>query len=527
MPRPRAIAAALIALLGVAIIGGARATAVPVPAAPVRAGSVPGDSPSGPVARGQARADAPAGLERFYSQTLDWSPCLVELACAWLTVPRDYANPNGPTIRIRLSKAAATGPAVSRQGSVIVNPGGPGASGLGFAGYVAQAVAPEVAREFDIIGFDPRGVGESSPVSCLTGRQQTRWLRVDGTPDSAAEERRLMARAAAIAPGCLDRAPAIARHMGTEDTIRDMDVMRAALGDERLNWIGFSYGTYLGALYLEAFGDRAGRIVLDGAVDPRLDGMGLSKGQSQGFQTALARFARDCAGRDNCPIPGSSRDVLRGINRLLASLDRAPMPAMDGRTLSQAEGITAVIYPMYSPILWRELRGALRSAMRGDGTGLLQIADFANGRIGPDRYETNMLSAFYATSCWDSPAAPGRAGLAAAARQWSAGARVPEVVRSLAWGNSPCSTWFGHSERPSGPVVTSTTQPVLVVGTTFDPATPYEWAVSLAEQIPTARLLTFRGDGHTAYGAGSRCADDAIDAYLLTGALPEVGTVCG
>jgi pimeloyl-ACP methyl ester carboxylesterase len=218
--------------------------------------------------------------------------------------------------------------------------------------------------------------------------------------------------------------------------------------------------------------------------------------------------------------------VLRGINGLLASLDQHPMPAMDGRTLSQAEGITAVIYPMYAPFLWRELRGALRDAVRGDGTGLLQIADFANGRIGPDRYETNMLSAFYATSCWDSPAAPGRAGLARAAREWSADARVPEVAQSLAWGNAPCSTWYGHASRPPGPVVTTTTQPILVVGTTFDPATPYAWSVSLAEQIPTARLLTFRGDGHTAYGSGSRCADDAIDAYLLSGTLPAAGTVC-
>ncbi len=493
-----------------------------VPAAIEAVAAVPG----GATTASTVREQAPAGLESYYGQQLTWTSCLVDLTCAWVTVPLDYADPSGDTIRLRLSKSAATGPAASRQGSILINPGGPGGSGVTFTGYVAQAVAPEVAVQFDFVGFDPRGVGESAPISCLTGRQQTRWLQTDGSPDTAAEQRLVMSLASGIGTGCLDRSPRIARHVGTENTVRDMDIIRAVLGEQKLNWLGYSYGTYLGALYIEAFPDRVGRMVLDGAVDPSLNSMGLSEGQSQGFNTALVRFARDCASRPTCPIPGTTASVLRGINRLLASLDQNPMPAADGRVLTQAEGITAVIYPMYAEFLWRELRGALREAMRGDGTQMLQIADFANGRVGPDEYDSNMLSAFYSISCWDSSAPPGRAGLAAAAREWSADARVPEVAKSLAWGNAPCTTWYGHAQRAPGPIVTTTTAPVLIVGTTFDPATPYEWAVSLSGQIATSRLLTFRGDGHTAYGSGSRCADDAIDAFLLAGTLPAPGTVC-
>jgi pimeloyl-ACP methyl ester carboxylesterase len=468
----------------------------------------------------------PPELAGFYTQALTWAPCADGLQCTWLTVPLDYADPAGTTIRLRVSRALATGAPAARQGSLVVNPGGPGASGVDFASYVATGIAPQVATQFDVVGFDPRGVGQSAPITCLTGPETNTWLRTDGSPDTLAEQRRLMSLAAGLAQGCLTRSPQIARHIGSDQTVRDMDILRQALGDERLNFLGYSYGTYLGTLYAERFPATVGRFVLDGALDPSLGIMQISQGQSDGFQVAMTRFARDCATRRTCPWAGSANSVLRGINDLLASIDRRPLPARDARDLVQAEALGALFYSMYSPLIWPSLRFALRQAVKGDGTGLQTIADFAADRTGPDEFGSNMASAFPAIACWDTPAAPGLVGLRAAANRWARGARVPEMARAMSWGNAPCSQWFGHSDRVPAPAATSTTAPILVVGTTFDPATPYAWAQALSRQLPTSTLLTFRGDGHTAYGAGSRCVDTAVDAYLLTGALPAAGTVC-
>ena len=470
-------------------------------------------------------ADVPPNLAAYYTQTLAWSSCQDGLTCTWLTVPLDYAMPSGDTIRLRVAKEIATGPAASRQGSVVINPGGPGGSGVDFTAYVARVTAAEVAEQFDIVGFDPRGVGQSTPITCLSGRQTTVWLETE-VPITRADERRFMSSAATIPRGCLDKSPASARHVGSENTIKDMDILRAALGDAHLNWLGFSYGTYLGTLYAEEFPDRVGRMVLDGAIDPRLDAMRLSEGQSRGFQKAITRFAADCGERPSCPYSGGKAGVLRGINDLLGDVERRPMPTSSRRVLTQASALTAVFFPMYTTSLWPALRHALAQTTRNDGSGMLALADYANDRTGPNTYGSNMISAFYSISCWDLPAPPGASGLRKAARRWSANAPVPDLAISFAWGNAPCTEWYGHSARKTGPASSTTTAPILVIGTTYDPATPYWWAVALSRQLTTSTLLTFRGDGHTAYGSGSPCIDSAVSGYLLTGALPAAGTVC-
>ncbi len=473
-----------------------------------------------------ARAAAyPPELASFYGQNLTWTDCEGQ-QCTWLTVPLDYGQPAGQTIRLRVSRTRSTGPAAQRQGSLVVNPGGPGASGLDFAAYVADSLAPKVAAQFDIVGFDTRGVEKSAPVTCMTGVQTTRWLRADGSPDTRAEQARLMALARQMAQGCLRMSPEIARHVGTENTVRDLDILRQALGDTKLNWLGFSYGTYLGTLYAEAFPETVGRFVLDGALDPSLDVMAVSQGQSTGFQVAMSRFAKDCAPRRSCPWHGSAAAVLTGINRLLAQIDRTPMNNPEGLDLVQAEALGALFYSMYSPTIWPNLRIALTQAKAGNGGGLQSIADYAADRTGPNTYASNMASAFPAISCWDTPAAPDAAGLRAAATAWSRGVRVPDMARAMAWGNAPCSQWFGHTTRVPAPAKSTTTAPILVVGTTYDPATPYVWAQALSQQLTTSTLLTYRGDGHTAYGSGSRCVDDAVTGYLLTGTPPPAGTVC-
>lgn len=466
---------------------------------------------------------ASSALEPYYAQSLQWNPCDDQRECSTLLVPIDYSSPSSGDFRLALSRARAKG---TKVGSIVVNPGGPGAEGASFAEYAQSSLGPAVARSYDVIGFDPRGVGKSAPVTCLTGRQTTAWLRADATPDTAAEIAAYSRLAAGIGRGCLQYTPTRARNVGSEATVRDMDILRAALGEKKLNYLGYSYGTYLGALYAHDFPANVGRFVLDGAVDPSLDSMQVSEGQSRAFQIAMTRFARSCARLASCPYPGNATKVLAGINALLTRLDAQPMRTDKRETLTQSQALGALFWAMYSRDYWANLRDALSEARRGNGTYLLMLSDLASDRTGPNTYASNQTSAFYAISCWDSPAAPGAAGLADAARDWSARAPVPEMARAMAWGNAPCSTWFGHSDTPPARASSTTEAPILVIGTTYDPATPYPWAVALAEQLSTARLITFVGDGHTAFGNGNACIDSAVNAFLAGGTMPPRGTRC-
>jgi hypothetical protein len=203
------------------------------------------------------------------------------------------------------------------------------------------------------------------------------------------------------------------------------------------------------------------------------------------------------------------------------------MPTDDPRRrLTQADALSALFYSMYSPVIWPSLRISLKQATRNNGTGLQTIADISSRRTGPNTYADNSMSAFYAISCWDVPPPPGEKGLAAAAALWSKGAPIPEMAKSMSWGNAPCTSWYGHSARLPAPATSTTTAPIVVVGTIYDPATPYPWAVALSKQLPTSTLLTYKGDGHTAYGSGSSCINKALENYLLTGTPPAAGLVC-
>jgi len=473
------------------------------------------------------RASTPSDptLRTFYTQTITWGTCPgrgPRVQCGEVTVPLDYARPTGRTIDLALLKVPSTR---SSARSLVVNPGGPGASALDFTEYLGSVIDADVRDVYNIVGFDPRGVGRSAPVECLTGKQTAQWYRTDTTPNTAQARATLMARAALISQGCVARDRELARFVGTENTVRDMDIIRSALGETKLNWLGFSYGTLLGALYAQNFPESVGRMVLDGAVDPRLDAMEISSDQSTGFQQAMQRFASDCARRPDC-VARSQKGVLTAINSLLRRLDTASMRTDGSRRLVQAEALTALFFSMYSTDLWPTLRTGLRQAAAGDGTTLQLLAQLANDQVGPNRYSSNIASAFYAIGCWDYPAPPGSPGLQAAAREWSRGVAVPEMARAMSWGNAPCSTWFDHSPTKPAAVTSNTTAPILIIGTSFDPATPYKWSQALARQLPTSRLLTYRGDGHTAYGDTNMCIDDITDRFLLTAELPSPGTTC-
>ncbi len=469
-----------------------------------------------------ARAD---GLEAYRTQDLAWAACGSGTWCTRVAVPLKYSDPGGAQITLALRAVGPRAPDGTRP-ALLVNPGGPGSSATEYVPSFAGQLSRPVRDLYDVVGVDPRGVEDSTAVTCLTGRQTTRWLRTDPSPDTPSETATLLRRARDIGPGCLRLSPTVARHVGSAETVQDMDIVRSVLGQNLLHWFGFSYGTQLGARYAESFPSRVGRMVLDGAVDPSLDAMQLSRGQSQGFQTAITRFADDCSRRPTCTIGSTTQQVIDRINALLARVDRTPLPTGRDAPLVQAEAITALFFSMYSIDLWPLLEDALAAADRGDGAGLAQLAALATDQIGPNAYGSNATSAFLAIGCWDYPAPPGRNGLAEAARQWSRDAVVPDLARAMSWGNAPCSTWFGHAADAPAPVTSTTTAGILVLGTRFDPATPYAWARNLSAQLPTSRLLTYVGDGHTAYGEESECVQRIVDTYLVSGALPEPGARC-
>lgn len=458
----------------------------------------------------------PAPLDAYYNQEVQWRSCGQD-RCAEIRVPVSYDStktdgtdsnasqtPETPSIAIAIRQFGD--PSLP---ALLVNPGGPGAPGIDFAQYISQALDPAVSERFSVVGFDPRGTGRSAPISCFNAQQLNAWLRIDITPDTARERRNLMKASGEISQRCLADSPETAAFIGTEETVQDLDVIRAVLGNEKLNWLGFSYGTTIGTRYAELFPDRVGKMVLDGAVDPQLDAMGLSQGQSKGFQLALTRF--------NKSYPGS----IARINKILASLERKPMITTTQQNLVEAQGINAVFYSMYSKALWPDLNKALRLAMRGDGTALQKIAYSAYDQVAPNKFNSDPMSAFLAINCWDFPATPPASGLAQAARSWQRGAKVPALAQAMSWGNAPCSSWFGHSTHTPAPANTSTGAPIVIVGTTYDPATPYTWARSLARQLPTSSLITYRGDGHTAYLSGHRCVDNAVNKYLLGGVTAQ------
>ena len=438
-------------------------------------------------------------LAAYYEQDLQWSSCQLD-SCTRMTVPLDYNDPAGDTISIAIRVIGSRG-----LPSLITNPGGPGSGGINFARYVAGAVDKDIRKKYSIVGFDPRGTGESSPITCLSGKSAGAWLRTDVTPDNNEEISILMSRAAMWSRGCVNFSLPLASNIGTEETVRDMDIMRKVLNNDVLHWLGFSYGTTLGARYAELFPLRVGRMVLDGAVDPSLNAMELSRDQSRGFQLAIKRF--------NAKYPGS----ISYINRLLKDLDRKPMATGKPKTLVQSEALSAIFYSMYSPSLWPQLNRALKESQRGSGASLQSISYEANDQISPNRFGSNILSAFYAINCWDFPATPTATGLKQAARTWSARASVPELARAMSWGNAPCSSWFGRSSLMPAAANSVTQSPIVIIGTTYDPATPIRWSRALHQQLPTSSLLTYAGDGHTAYLQGINCVDRYVNEYLLTG----------
>ncbi|MFC9339643.1 alpha/beta hydrolase [Streptomyces sp. NPDC057020] len=471
-------------------------------------------------------AASSAALKKFYGQKLTWRDCGVTgFQCATLRAPLDYAKPDGEQIDLAVSRVGATGPG-KRLGSLLVNPGGPGGSAVGYLqGYAGVGYPAPVRARYDMVAVDPRGVARSEPVECLTGPQMDRFTQVDQTPDDAAEVNALSAAFKDFSAGCAKKSREILPHVSTVETARDMDILRAVLGDEKLTYVGASYGTFLGATYAELFPDRVGRLVLDGAMDPSLPAIDLNRDQTAGFETSFRAFAADCVTKPDCPLgTGSVEAAGEALKKFFRDVDAKPVPTGESRALGESLATTGVIAAMYDEGAWPQLREALTQAIGGEGSGLLALADSYYEREADGTY-ANLMFANAAVNCLDLPAAyRGPADAAKAVPSFEKAS--PVFGRGLAWAALNCTSW--PTPPTGGPhrITAEGAAPILVVGTTRDPATPYKWARSLAGQLSSGTLLTYEGDGHTAYGRGSDCVDTAINTYLLDGTPPAEGKRC-
>lgn len=470
-----------------------------------------------PVDPEATEAPRPA-LEPYYTQDIDWHPCHGEYRCASMEVPLDYSEPAGKRIEIALLKVPAREPQ-KQVGTLVVNPGGPGAPGTDYAAHAGFVFGTPLLNRFDIVGFDPRGTGKSAPVNCLTDEQLDAYIAQDPSPDTRAERQQYQAWNQRIGRGCVQRSPGkLAAHVSTQETARDMDILRAVLGEEKLNYFGASYGTLLGATYADIFPENVGRFVLDGAVDPTLSNREMALQQAEGFQTALRAYVSHCVEGGDCYLGGTVEEGLQRISDFLASVDAQPLETREKRDLKIGNAFYGLVTPLYNRDYWPLLDRALQAAFHGDGTLLLELSDAYSSR-GPDGYTNNMMEALYAISCLDDPSAIPPSQVPTVVDEFTEVS--PTFGRVFAWSLTACNGVQVESDLPERTINAPGAPPILVIGTTRDPATPLKWAKALADQLSSGVLIVREGDGHTGYNQGNECVDDAVESYLIEGVVPD------
>ena len=527
--RGRSVVAAVVVVALLAVVGlvAWRVTrpVTPLAAMPARvSASNPSPSEATPA---PSSTGHPAELTAFYTQDLDWKPCEGSPAhqCTRIEVPVDYARPDGDTFEVALRKVPALEPS-KKVGTLVLNPGGPGASGLEYAQFSSFLFSEQVRTVYDILGFDPRGIGQSDAVACLTDDDMDLLFENDPTPDDAAEQAKLLGDAEAITERCARAGGERALHMSSTEVARDMDVMRALVGDEQLNFFGVSYGTFLGALYADLFPERVGRLVLDSAVSPnQTDEQELSY-DVQGFESSIDAFIEWCVTRDDCALGTDPEDAKKQIADLLDDVERAPLETSRGDIESIGEGWLgfAIFMCLYSEEYWPTLNKGLTEALDGQGDILLAHAMNVVGRSASGSYDPgSYLHAMIPVRCADWP--PSSADeLAAQSRR----ARTEHPLWSQLTGllHDNCGAWPGRVRKPSGTSLAEGAAPILVIGNLRDPATPIGGTKQLAADLASGILVTSDHDGHGTYYAGNSCVDSFVDGYLVQGAVPPSDQAC-
>ncbi|MFJ4266286.1 alpha/beta hydrolase [Paenarthrobacter nicotinovorans] len=510
--RTRAFAAMCVALAAMVVLSACTVPFLPGPSA----------KPSTSTVEPSIAASAPKGLEKFYSQSVEWSSCGDGLQCGKVRVPMDYAQPGSEEISLAAIKLPSTG---KKKGSILVNPGGPGGSGVDFIKDAGTTHFTEKLRaNYDVVGFDPRGVKDSAPVKCMTDAERdaarAKVFRKDTDEGLAAA----IAFNKSFAEQCAQQTGPVLGHIDTVSAAKDLDILRAVVNDSKLNYLGFSYGTFLGSTYASLFPDNVGRLVLDGAVDPSISNEELTAGQARAFEKAIHTYVASCQKQNQCPMSGSVDNGVQEIRDLINAVDQNPQTAKDGRLVTGNDFVNGLILPLYNDQSWPALTQALDSAFSGDVSQMMRLADLGADRESNGTYSSNSAFAFQAINCLDYPMVMDTAGMRAEEARLLQ--ESPTFGSFFAYGGVNCKDWPYPNTRTPAPVKYSGEAPIVVVGTTGDPATPLEWSQSLRKQLGNASLVTWEGEGHTAYGRSNSCVSTAVDDYFVDGKLPQDGLTC-
>jgi pimeloyl-ACP methyl ester carboxylesterase len=484
-----------------------------------------------PTTGGGGATDSPAGLDKFYTQELTWNDEGEGLDSTAVEVPLDWSKPDGDTIEIAVMRHHADGTAL---GSLLMNPGGPGGSGYDYVrDYAQYLVTADVLAKYDLIGFDPRGVNHSNAVTCyadagdrdeyLYGTYHSAY----GTPGWVDE---LTQREKDYAAACDENTGPLLAHIDAASVARDMDVIRAVLGDEKINYLGYSYGTYLGTMYAELFPEKVGRMVLDGAVDPTVSDLDALATQMGGFESALRAYMDDCQANDSsCPFTGGTDDGMHQIRELLDGIDAQHLVASDGRVLDSATVGTGIGDNLYSDSFWPDLTAMFNDLYDGSADAAFASADDYNGRNSDGSYQDNSNDVYSAVTC-----AEGDLGTDSTDTLGDIPVlqeKAPTIGDYFGYDDTfvldaLCSNWpYPVADLPTT-FDAKGAAPIIVIGTSNDPATPYANAVSLSKQLDSGVLISYEGEGHTIYAQGVACVDDAVDAYLIDGTVPSEDPKC-
>ncbi|WP_022881461.1 alpha/beta hydrolase [Gryllotalpicola ginsengisoli] len=495
-------------------------TSTPLPAA-----SAPTTSTTpGASASAQAAADA-AATRKLYSQALVWTDCSGGFQCAKAKAPLDWEKPSGAQITLALIRKPATG---KRLGSLFVNPGGPGESAVDFVRSNVGDMDKTIQEHYDVVGFDPRGVGASTAVSCYDDTEFTKYLYdiLPGQRGSTEWLAAARASTAAFGKACLKNTGALLGHIDTWSTAHDLDMLRSDVGDAKVNYFGFSYGTVIGSVYADLFPGNVGRMALDGVTDPAKSYDELVEEQTKGFESNLRSYLEWCLGGSDktCPFSGSVDSALSRIGQLLQQVDQNPIRNSDGRMLGSTTLVTAIITPLYSQSAWPNLDVLFRDVANGSAKVAFLLADSYNDRSSDGKFSSNLIEAFSAIDCVDYTFDDDLAHMRAEAAKLEQIA--PTIGKYQSYGGIACDGWPVRATHPLGPVSAPGAAPILVVGTTNDPATPYQEAVDVSKELESAHLVTYHGNGHTAYGQSNSCVTGTVDDYFVNGTVPAEDPNC-
>jgi pimeloyl-ACP methyl ester carboxylesterase len=461
--------------------------------------------------------------------TISWSPCPGQpvLECGRVEVPVTPGNSAAGSLAVAVARLPATDPG-RRIGSLLLHFGGPGSSGIDLLSIIGRSIVPdEIAARFDLVAFDQRGVGKSRPVECLDDRALDAYIAEEIPPrvPSGADLAASFASAERFAAACATASgETLLARVSSNAVVDDLEAMRRALGDEGLSYLGFSYGGLLGALYADRYPERVRAMVLDGAVEPGISFAARLGEQAQAFETGLSRFLVDCDRRPACPFaPEPEIGATDAFDALLAELRMRPITLDDGRLLNEGMALSGVMAGLYARETWGTIAAGLAAAATGDGVILAALADSYVGRRSDGGYRNNSVEANTAINCIDYDAARDPDAYARLTEETLAVA--PRFAALLAYSGLTCAAWPVPAD-PIRAVEAEGAPPILVIGTTGDPAAPYAWSVRLADQLATGRLLTYRNAGHTAVGTEDPCIDAAVAAYLVELNIPAAGAQC-